>query len=99
MREQWQLEMPGKIRSVCFWLEFEDITCHPPSSSRDGPRVVHRKGEQADPRRRRDRQKLTQDLVLQPALEEGRVLLLEEERQPRAARLDDAVPQRGQPRL
>ena len=42
---------------------------------------------------------LHNSLVLQPPLEEGRVLLLEEERQPRAARLDDAVFESGQPRL
>ena len=55
--------------------------------------------EQADPRRRRDRQKTYTSLVLQPPLEEGTVLLLEEERQPRAARLDDAVSESRQPRL
>ena len=70
------------------------------TSGRDGPRRGGAsESEQADPRRRRDRHKLTQGLVLQPALEEGRVLLLEEERQPRAARLHDAVFQRGEPRL
>ena len=44
-----------------------------------------------------DRQKL--HLVLQPPREEGRVLLLEEERRPRFTRFDDAVLERRQPRL
>ena len=61
--------------------------------------LSHVAKEQAEPRRRRDRQKLTQGLVLQPALEEGRVLLLEEERRPRFTRFDDAVFESRQPRL
>ena len=69
-----------------------------PSSSR--PREASAsESEQAEPRRRRDRQKTYTSLVLQPPLEEGTVLLLEEERQPRAPRFDDAVFESRQPRL
>ena len=97
MREQWQLANARQDRSVCLWLE--DITRHPSSSRPWEASLVTAQSEQADPRLVRDRQKLTQCLVLQPPLEEGTVLLLEEERRPRFTRFDDAVPQRGQPRL
>ena len=52
--------------------------------------------EQAEPRRRQTK---TYTLVLQPPREEGRVLLLEEERRPRFTRFDDAVFESRQPRL
>ena len=56
--------------------------------------LSHVAKEQAEPQT-----KTYTSSVLQPPLEEGRVLLLEEERQPRAARLDDAVFESRQPRL
>ena len=84
-----------QTRSVCFWLE--DITRHPSSSEAS---LVTAQSEQAEPRRRRDRNKTTNlPLVLEPPREEGTVLLLEEERQPRFTRFDDAVLERRQPRL
>ena len=89
MREQWQLANARQDRSVCLWLE--DITRHP-SSSR--PWDTWPRAGRTTPSTDKNL-----PLVLQPPREEGRVLLLEEERRPRFTRFDDAVFESRQPCL
>ena len=89
--------MPGKPARNALG-EFEHITRHPSSSRSSEASLTWPKSRPTHAIDATDKN-LHNTSVLQPALEEGRVLLLEEERETRAARLDDAVFESRQPRL